>query len=203
MKFRICSLISLFVSGQSHFVLTPSPLWNKTWNIQTIQPLNRDVLRVSPIDQPPYGMGQRITVGVTCYVTNPQGTERTISKNITVNVLDEDDNPLVSQENDTIHVPVNKGLMINVSLIIVTYVGIRGKIIIGVNPLLSPIKMLSLSVFLELLRYVVRSYFYRTIFYRSINKNQTPKRKTEKGTWKSVKVVEINLPTYIYCREFY
>lgn len=39
-----------------------------------------------------YGSGQSIVVGVDCNVINPKGTERTVSKNISVNVLDEDDN---------------------------------------------------------------------------------------------------------------
>ncbi|GJQ71371.1 hypothetical protein Trydic_g11101 [Trypoxylus dichotomus] len=97
--------------GDTHFALAP-PAWGRTWGLQTIRPLNRDVTPGQRQDQRSYGTGQSIVVGVDCNIINPKGTERIVSKNITVNVLDEDDNAPYTGESSPVQIILDKHFVI-------------------------------------------------------------------------------------------
>lgn len=56
-------------------------------------------------------------MGVNCNVINSKGTERTVPKNISVNVLDEDDNAPFTRENGIVQINLDKNFVAKVSFI--------------------------------------------------------------------------------------
>lgn len=79
----------LFVSGQNSFELIPNS--DNSWLIQTRKSFDRDVFESEKFARPN-------SISVECIVENRQGTKRTVTKDILVEILDEDDNAPQAQE---------------------------------------------------------------------------------------------------------
>ncbi|XP_017782379.1 PREDICTED: proto-oncogene tyrosine-protein kinase receptor Ret [Nicrophorus vespilloides] len=95
--------------GENRVEVIPPTDQNKSWMLRTRKPLERDVQSARQFSQENKQIGEFIRISTKCTIEDPNGTKREILKNITVHVLDEDDNLPELQERhiDEINVTLN------------------------------------------------------------------------------------------------
>ncbi|XP_031350288.1 proto-oncogene tyrosine-protein kinase receptor Ret [Photinus pyralis] len=83
---------ALLDGGNQFDVVTPSDI-NKSWELRSLKSLDRDVNRSMKVFSTPLSeSGEYRYLSVKCAIKNPSGKMQDIMKNITIKILDEDDN---------------------------------------------------------------------------------------------------------------
>lgn len=79
------------------------------WNLRTLKPLERDIIRHQTSKQ--FGIGAKVYLGVNCTVTSPDGIQRNVTQTLGIEVLDENDNTPTHQGDSEIQVYTKNGLI--------------------------------------------------------------------------------------------
>lgn len=87
----------------------------KRWDLKSLKPFERDIIRHRSDRPLQFGVGARVYFGVKCTVVSPAGTEKDIDESLYVTVLDENDNaPTPQFENTAIDIRLEEAVTIKV-----------------------------------------------------------------------------------------
>lgn len=119
------------ITGGNEFVLATPPNSNKSWEIGSSLPLDRDVERMmEPFKKKYPKSGEYQKLSVKCTVEDSKGTIREIFKNITVQILDENDNlPYSQTKSDFVYVQLTSNFVHKVRQFMFTVCNLPRKIV--------------------------------------------------------------------------
>ena len=86
---------------------------NKAWSLATRREMDRDIHRTAE----PFitTSGEYANATIECKVEDPFGTRREVQKEVSVRILDEDDNPPVAQEKSILKIHLKNNTVWKVS----------------------------------------------------------------------------------------